>query len=93
VSELPLFARARRVDPASSHAAAEDLEESGRAARQAALVLDLVRRWPGSTSKELAQRGGVDRYLVARRLPELAAAGEVERVGGATKRELRWWPR
>lgn len=73
-------ARAATRDPLSSHRVADDLERSGRGARQAALVLDLVRRTPGLTSGELAARHGVDRHLVARRLPELAQRGLVRRI-------------
>jgi hypothetical protein len=91
----PLFEprpRARRADPLSSHAAADELERSGRAEAQRRQVLAVLRRWPGSTSAELAALGGLDRHMVARRLPELYRAGYAERVS-AGRACLRWWPR
>ena len=84
--------RARRTDADSSHAAADQLERSGRAAAQLQAVLDAVRRHGGSTSKELAELAGLDRHLVGRRLPELAAQGLVHRVA-IQGHEIRWWAR
>ncbi len=52
---------------------------------------------PGMTSNELAQATGLDRYMLARRLPELIKAGRVWRgpnkpcaVSGRTA--CTWWP-
>lgn len=70
---------ARRTDPESSKAAAEDITESGLRAHQQAEVLRLVRAHPKHTSLELAQHGSLDRYAIARRLPELERAGLVRR--------------
>ena len=70
-------ATARRTDPASSHQAASRAESSAVCHRQ--ICLDEVRRWPGQTSAEIAVSVGLDRYQTARRLPELAKAGFVER--------------
>ena len=68
---------ARRRDPATSHAAAEEVTGSGRRAEQTAACLDAVRRWPALTSHELAVHMGCSRYMPARRLPELRAIGAV----------------
>lgn len=76
----PTYPRARRNDPRSSHEAAAAIEASGRAAHQSAQVLAAVRLWPCSTSHELADAAHMDRYAIARRLPELAAAGRVRRI-------------
>lgn len=76
----PTFPRARREDSRSSHEAAAEVERSGRAAHQAAQVLAAVRLWPLSTSHELAEAARMDRYALARRLPELAATGAVRRI-------------
>lgn len=84
--------RARRNDGDGSHAAADALERSGRAAQQLSDVLDAVRKHTGSTSRELAALTGLDRHLVGRRLPELAAKGLIHRVS-IRGQELRWWPR
>lgn len=66
--------RARRSDPRTSHIAAAQLARSGALSRQQRVVLRLVERYPGRTSIELAELSGgdLDRYQVARRLPELA---------------------
>lgn len=64
-------ARARRTDPVTSHEAAGAVERSGRASVQRGQALDAVRRHPGRTSQELAELTGLDRYMLARRLPEL----------------------
>ena len=79
--------RARRSDPATSQESARQVEDSGMAAAHARLVLDAVRQWPGRTSAELAENMRVAwkvdwssvRHEVARRLPELLAAGAVRR--------------
>lgn len=84
--------RARRSDADGSHAAADALERSGRAAAQLQAVLDATRLHPGSTSRQLAAISGLDRHLVGRRLPELAYRGLVDRVA-IHGEELRWWPR
>lgn len=63
--------KARRSDPASSRQAAAELEASGALSRQRREVLEALKRFGPSTSAELAQRSGLDRYTVARRLPEL----------------------
>lgn len=78
-THLPLFAMSRRTDPATSAAAAADLHDSGALGRQRAMVLGAVRRWPGSTSAELADRLACDRYCPSRRLPDLERAGLVRR--------------
>jgi DNA-binding MarR family transcriptional regulator len=69
----------RRNDPESSKAVAREITESGLRTRQQAEVLRLVRAYPNSTSLELAQHGSLDRYAIARRLPELEQAGLVKR--------------
>ena len=74
---LAVSARARRKDPQTSHEAATKLNRAGKTKAQAEAVLAAVKRFPGHTSSELAGRVGLDRYQVARRLPELRKAGLV----------------
>lgn len=84
-------ARARRCDPVSSHQAADEAERSGLIASQAEQTLAAVRAHPGRTSREIAERSGLDRHMVARRLPELEVTGKVwsdPRPSGK-----RWWAR
>jgi hypothetical protein len=71
---------ARNTDPRSSHAAAAEITHSSARLRQSVRVLLLVLAHPGRTSRELAEHG-LDRYIIARRLPELEEAGAVFRSG------------
>ena len=58
--------------PETSRLAAADITESGKREGQLLGVLALVKRYPLSTSQELARKGALyDRYIIARRLPEL----------------------
>ena len=69
---------ARRSDPGTSHDAAEAMTASGRREGQQLEILALVRRHPKKTSAELADLSPtLDRYQVARRLPELEHGGLV----------------
>lgn len=64
---------ARNTDPPTSHEAAEQHTASGKRAQQRdAVARALIEHGQGGvTSDELAEAAGMDRYLVARRLPEL----------------------
>ena len=89
---------ARRTDPQSSHAAGRKVEANGKASDQRAQCLQAVERFPGHTSQELADKLGFDRYMLARRLPELRQRGLVR--NGTAPREctvtgnlaMAWWP-
>ncbi|HLW72153.1 MAG TPA: hypothetical protein VKS22_16205 [Candidatus Binataceae bacterium] len=70
----------------TSKLAAREHVASGRNAAQSAAVLEYVRRWPDSTSRELAHRAryemsGLDRVAFARRLPDLEKDGLVVKSG------------
>jgi DNA-binding IclR family transcriptional regulator len=56
------------------------MRASGAQGRQARAVLDAVKRWPDSTSAELAALSGMQRHAVARRLPELQDAALVTKA-------------
>ena len=87
--------RARNTDPETSHEAADAIKASGELGRQQMAVLAAVRRWPGLTSLELGARMKLDRWAVARRLPELEGVhvrkGEAKTVNG--RRHVTWWPK
>lgn len=88
---------ARRSDPESSHLAAEEITRSGRRGQQQAQAIAAVRAFPGCTSFELAMRTDIDRYILARRLPECVTAGAVrkgeQRTCSVTGRQaLTWYP-
>lgn len=106
-AQLDLFAQprpravatpaARRTDPESSHQAAEIHTLSGKRAHQQDQAAAAVRQFPGRTSFELAMRTHLDRYMLARRLPECEVAGRVrrgnQRTCGITGRmAMEWLP-
>lgn len=70
---------ARNDDPGSSHEAADFIVGSGKQAQQQAQAAAAVRNHPGLTSLELARATGVDRFLLARRLPEVEREGLIRR--------------
>lgn len=70
--EIP---RSHRNDPVTSYIAAEKLAKSGRAQSQRDAVLSALKVHNGATSAELGAYMGRDRYMPARRLPELEEAG------------------
>lgn len=84
--------RARRTDPDSSHVAADRAKRSGAIGAQATTTFIAVRAYPGLTSKQLAGVCPLDRYQVARRLPELERRGLVRRASTPDEEE-RWFPR
>ncbi len=57
---------------------------------QRLLTLELVKRFPGKSSKELATLGTLDRYQLARRLPELVSMGHA-RVTQHGNEDQKWW--
>jgi hypothetical protein len=99
------YHRARRSDPATSHEAARQVSESRIAESHGQVVLAAVRRWEGRTSAELAENLRLGwkvnwpnvRHEVARRLPELLAAGKVRRgtpreCAATGRRAMTWEP-
>jgi hypothetical protein len=94
-----MSALARRTDPYSSHAAAEQMNRTGAAIEQRSIVLRLIHAHPGLTSLELSRQCDcpLDRYQIARRTTELARAGEIYpgavRLDTETRRpSVTWWP-
>lgn len=71
-SESPVAASR---DPFTSHKAAREVTRDGTRAVQQNICLGGVKIWPGLTSAELALKIRSDRWMPARRLPELRAAG------------------
>lgn len=88
---------ARSTDPATSWEAAEEIVASGKAAAQQAKAAAVVKAHPGRTSAELAALCDLDRYQLARRLPEVEESAAVFR-GDARKctatghKAATWWP-
>ena len=86
VASLPLFAQARRSDPATSHEAAKRAPVRGHG-RQ---VLEALRAGPAGQT-EIGRRTGLLPHQVNKRLADLAKVGLVELTGrkvkGGTERE------
>ena len=91
--------RAHYNDPSTSFQAAERARKSGMIGRQAMRVFCAVQRHPGATSRELAATiDALDRWAVARRLPELVRMGIVKqgdkrRCEIAGTMAVTWWPK
>lgn len=100
---------ARTSDPISSHLAADEMNQSGSRHVQQALVAGfledaykrgVIKRHRGITSRELAALYCEDRYMIARRLPELVTAKKAVQGGkddtrrcDISKRQCcEWWP-
>lgn len=88
---------ARSTDISTSHAAADYVVSSGIQKDQHEKAAAAVKQYPGVTSHRLAQLTGLDRYMLARRLPELIKAEVVYRgpnmecpVSGRSA--CTWWP-
>jgi CRP-like cAMP-binding protein len=70
---------ARAGDPAGSQEAAVEMVASGKMRQQQSIALEAVRSHPGCTSFEMTAYCALDRYQLARRLPELERQGLVRR--------------
>ncbi len=85
---LPLFAQARRTDPATSHAAAKRAPVRGHGR----LVLEALRAGPAGQT-EIGRRCGLLPHQVNKRLADLAKVGLVQLTGrkveANTEREWR----
>jgi len=80
----------------------EDASWEERRAVDTGTVADLVARFPGCTSRELAVFSGLDRFQIARRLPDAARIKRTpQRVWRGRPRAcevtgrmaITWWPR
>ena len=84
--------RYRRLGAETSRVAAELITESGEVKTQQEIILRLVYQYPGLTSRELATKTAkLDRYQIARRLPELAGMGLVEKDYSKRKKTGFGW--
>lgn len=88
---------ARNTDSSGSHEAADRIVRSGAHAAQKDLTASAVQRYPGMTSMQLARVTGMDRHMVARRLPDLAKEGRAFRGAKAVCpisniTVCTWWP-
>lgn len=87
--QAPLAAKS---DPITSHKAAERYVSSGQHRNDKAAVLEALKRCTRPvSSKELASEAGMDRYMVAKRLPDLLREELVKRELPEGGREMVWW--
>lgn len=89
---------ARATDPDTSHKASAEITASGTRGEQQARALAAVRAFPHRTSQEIAEKAKLDRYELARRLPELRSVGLVTNPRRKTcsvtgKTALTWAPK
>ena len=86
----------RASDPRTSHEAEAAHTGSGGRRAQQERTRTAVGLYPGYTSLDLAAVTGLDRYMLARRLPELESAGLVRKgppvCSSNGKRAVTWWP-
>jgi len=80
--------RARKRDPETSQESAAKVRAF--ASGHYGLILDALKRGGPGTFKELAERAGLERHAVARRLPELQSLGKVTR-GAETRDGCSVW--
>lgn len=92
-----MSALARNTDISTSHEAAAHIVASGTQQAQQEQTAAAVLQHPGLTSNRLAQVTGLDRYMLARRLPELRKTQHVRQgpnmpcpVSGRSA--CTWWP-
>lgn len=84
--------RSRRSGPDSSRRAAERLDRNGTMRGQRKLTLDLIKHFPGLSTKQLGDKGTLDRYQIARRARELQSLGFILEVGDSIRKsDLRWY--
>ncbi len=79
----------RNDSPGSQQAARRHAEQ---AESHRAIILAWVMRYPGYTSKQIAEFTGIERHEAGRRLPELRDTHKklISKIGDDG--ELTWWP-
>ena len=87
---------ARQTDPDSSHEAARRAKKQFAKAQRVRVYEGLLAK-PGLTSAELGVVMGMDRYAVARRLPELLKEGhayksQIRKCRISRRRAVTWHP-
>lgn len=83
-------------DPESSYEAEQHMNASGKRQAQQKTTLEAVRHHAGKTSAELAAATGLDRAMLARRLPELepqyVSKGVKVKCKINNTQAVTWWP-
>lgn len=89
--DLTFTPASRRSDSAASKRA-EQRQNLGQRNGDSAKVLKALCATPNTTSKGLAEQHGMDRYMVAKRLPDLLRNNLVDRAEDPDSGEYRWNP-
>ena len=91
---MTAYLPARGTDPVTSWQAAEHVTSSGKACDQRHIAVATVRKHPGLTSFELASHCSLDRFQLARRLPEcrLLSKGAPRQCSVTGRQAVTWWP-
>ena len=87
---------ARSTDPVTSHQAASNVSKTGSAARWQQVALDLIRRRPGMTARELESAGGHENGQIRKRLLEVMRGGLIHKGTARTcrvsgRQAATWW--
>ena len=72
---------ARKKDPASSHHGANHVVSSGKLEGQCKQIYDALKKYPLHTPRELAEKTGIDYFLIQKRLSVLYKRGKAARRG------------
>lgn len=84
----------RSSDPLSSFEA-EDRANKYFRQKHKQVILDVIRRYPGLTSMQMASYCHLDRHQIARRTPDLEHDGLIDGIPKKPrtgKDEVRWYP-
>ena len=84
-------AMARKSDPTPSHAAADEIESSGKAASHREKILIAIYFHPACNARELAVHSGLEYAAMSKRLSELSIGGLIEPADNASRRGRRWF--
>ena len=77
----------RNTDPATSKAAARNVNVS----RLESIVASVIQRWPeGLTTKEIAEKTGLDRVTVSPRIKPLCNKGILKNSGNRRDKSIVW---
>ena len=80
----------KRNDPDTSYQAESRLNQSGKRKVQQDLAIMAVTHFPGMTSAELADKTGLSRPMLARRLAEVAVKGKSRQCAVNGTQAVTW---
>ena len=81
-------ARARRDDPATSHRAADRVNETGTAITHRQRIMNTLEHQTGLTCAEIARKSGLSYHQVQRRMRELQDMGFCSTIGQRNRQRV-----